>query len=222
MRGEDELRAAFQQKAAEAPRAADVLRAVRAREAAPRVRRRWLVPAAAFTTIAVAVGIPLTIALSHSSTEKKGAGGAQPETAVAGAASSPAAAGGSAASRQAGPNETAPQATGVRICRPADVAVTLRGAALTVTSRGAACELARVPAVGLGGRPMPKPRGRFGVLAAGATATSTLQGQGQCAAPAVALQVDWGAGPVRVSEATTLPSCLPVSALQASAFTGLH
>jgi hypothetical protein len=217
MRGEDELRAAFQQKAAEAPHAADVLRAVRSREAAPRVRRRWLVPAAAVGTIAVAVGIPLGIALSHPSTEKKGAGGAQAETAAAGAGSSPAAAGGSAASRQA-----APQATGVAICRPTDVGVTLRGAALTVTSRGAACELARVPAVGLAGRPMPKPPGRFGVLAAGATATSTLQGQGRCAALAGPLQVDWGAGPVRVSGATTLPSCLPVGALQASAFTGLH
>jgi hypothetical protein len=216
MRGEDELRAAFQQKAAEAPHAADVLRALRSREAAPRVRRRWLVPAAAVGTIAVAVGIPLGIALSHPSTEKKGAGGPQAETAAAGAGSSAAEAGSSAAGR------AAPQATGVAICRPTDVAVTLRGAALTVTSRGAACELARVPAVGLAGRPMPKPPGRFAVLAAGATATSTLQGQGRCAALAGPLQVDWGSGPVRVSGATTLPSCLPVGALQASAFTGLH
>ncbi|HEY3087261.1 MAG TPA: hypothetical protein VGJ59_04275 [Jatrophihabitantaceae bacterium] len=213
MRSEDELRAAFQQKAAEAPHAADVLRALRAHEGAPRVRRRWLVPAAAFATIAVAVGVPLAIALSHPSTNEKVGGGAQPETAAAGprVPESSAAAGGQA-----------PQTTGVAICRPADVTVALRGAVLTVTSRGAACELARVPAVGLAGRAMPKPPGRFGVLAAGATATSTLQGQGRCAALAGPLQVDWGAGPVRVSGATTLPSCLPVGALQASAFTGLH
>jgi hypothetical protein len=214
MRGEDELREAFQHKAAEAPRAADVLRAVRAREAAPRVRRRWLVPAAAFGSIAVAVGIPLAIALSHPSNEKKGsAGGPQPETAAAGprVPESSAAAGGQA-----------PRTTGVPICRATDVTVTLRGAVLTVTSRGAACELARVPAVGLAGRPVPKPHGQFGVLAAGTTATATLQGRSRCAALAGPLQVDWGAGPVRVSGATTLPSCLPVGAVQASAFTGLH
>jgi hypothetical protein len=216
MRSEDELRAAFQQKAAEAPRAADVLRAVRAREAAPRARRRrWLVPALAGAA-AVAVGVPLGIALSHPSSTgtKKGAGGALQETA---AAVSPSRAGGSAGGGQA------PQrATAAAICRPADVTVRLQGATLIVTSRGVACELARVPAVGVAGRPMPKPARRFGVLAGGATATATVRGEGRCAASGGLLQVDWGAGPVQIPGTTTLPSCLQVGTLQASAFTGLH
>jgi len=44
-RGEDELRAAFTAKAAEAPRAEDVLRAVRREVYQPPARRRWLAPA---------------------------------------------------------------------------------------------------------------------------------------------------------------------------------
>jgi hypothetical protein len=215
MRSEDELRAAFQQKAAEAPRAADVLRAVRAREAAPRARRRrWLVPALAGAA-AVAVGVPLGIALSHPSSTgtHKSAAGAQHGTA---AAVSPSRAEGSAG----GPG--APEATSVAICRPADVTVRLQGATLIVTSRGVACELARVPAVGVAGRPMPKPARRFGVLAGGATATATVRGEGRCAASGGLLQVDWGAGPVQIPGTTTLPSCLQVGTLQASAFTGLH
>jgi hypothetical protein len=216
MRSEDELRAAFQQKAAEAPRAADVLRAVRGREAAPRVRRRrWLVPALA-TAAAVAVGVPLGIALSHPSSTgtKKGAGGAQQET----AAGAPL----SRAQGSAGGGQAPQRATAAAICRPADVTVRLQGATLIVTSRGVACELARVPAAGVAGRTMPKPSGQFGLLAAGATATATLRGEGLCAALGGLLQVDWGAGPVRVPGTTTRPSCLQVGTLQASAFTGLH
>ena len=75
-RSEDELRAAFTAKATEAPRAEDVLRAVRREVYQPPVRRRWLAPAVAAVVIA-AIGVPLGIGLSHgNNTSEKKAGNA--------------------------------------------------------------------------------------------------------------------------------------------------
>ena len=204
MRSEDELRAAFQQKAAEAPQAADVLRAVRAREAAPRARRRWLMPAVA-GAMAIAVGVPLGIALSHSTnTEtKKSAGGAQPERAAAGGrgAQSSGAGGGQGsggARAEPGPN----QALVLPTCRRADVTVSVQSDALRITSHGTPCQLARVPSMRTGATPgsMPRPAaGTFGTLVPGVTASAPLRWTGSCGAPtAGVIRIDWGDGPVDV------------------------
>lgn len=201
MRDEDELRAAFQQKAAEAPRATDVARAVRAREAAPPARRRrWLAPAAAVATIAVAVGVPLGIALSHSSSSetKKSAGEAQRETAAA--------SGRGAESSGAGPGAAnAPEARATQICTPAEVTVSVQGDTLRITSRGVACQLTRVPSVLAGATPGATPTAparEFGTLAPRATVTAPLRWNGSCATrTGRVIRIDWGAGPVEVPAA---------------------
>jgi hypothetical protein len=206
MRSEDELRAAFQQKAAEAPPAADVLRAVRAREAAPRVRRRrWLVPALA-GAVAIAVGVPLGIALSHqpSSQTKKNAGAAQHET-------SPVVPRGGE-SRAAGRAEPTAELAHAPICRPTDVTVSVQQGALRITSRGVTCQLARVPSV-QSGATVPAPAGSYGTLTPGATATAPLRWTGSCGtSTGGVIRIDWGAGPVEV-HAAAVPeaSCAPPS-----------
>lgn len=195
MRDEDELRAAFQQKATEAPRAADVLRAVRAREAAPPARRRrWLVPAVAGAA-AVAVGVPLGLALSHSpdTATKKSAAGAQAESTIPAPRR--------AASSAAGGAQAAPEARPAPICRPADVAVIVEENTLRITSHGAACQVARVPTVQEAGT-VPAPTSAFGTLAPGATATAPLHWNGSCGTAGVGvIRIDWGAGPVPVPAA---------------------
>jgi hypothetical protein len=217
MRSEDELRAAFQQKSAEAPRAADVLRAVRAREAAPPVRRRrWLMPAVAGVA-AIAIGVPLGIALSHSSSTetKKSAGGAQQETATA--------EGRGAESAGAGA-QNAPEAAAAQICSPADVMVSVQSDTLRITSRGAACQLARIPSVRAGGTPGATPAApahEFGTLVPHTTATASLHWTGSCATrTGDVIRIDWGAGPEEV-HAAGLPdaSCGPASV---APFHGLH
>ena len=223
-RGEDELRAAFTAKAAEAPRAEDVLRAVRREVYQPPARRRWLAPAVAAVVVA-AVGVPLGIGLSHgSNTSEKKAGGA-----AVSAGSAPA--GGSVG--------TAPRAASLAdsVCRPDDVTVTVRrdatgAATLTVTSRGTACRLDRVPRVqwtdngtaldaqpeapapgpsspsspsgpsgpsgssGSSGASAKAPE-QLGVLPAGSTATATVRWASACGRPAGdVVRIDWGAGTV--------------------------
>lgn len=214
MRSEDELRAAFQQKAAEAPPAADVVRAVRAREAAPQVRRRWLVPAIA-GAVAVAVGVPLGIALSHPSGSgtKYNAGARHAES----SAPSPGTAGGLA-------RPEAPNAASIPICGQADVVVRIQSESLQITSQGTSCLLARVPSVQIGATPAA-PAHVFGTLAPHATATAPLHWAAGCAGPAPGvLRVDWGAGPVAVHVAATpgrvcsQPSPTP----SAGPFTGLQ
>jgi hypothetical protein len=214
MRSEDELRAAFQQKAAEAPPAADVLRAVRAREAAPRVRRRrWLVPAVAGAA-AIAVGVPLGIALSHqpSTGTKKSAGGAQHEASPA----LPRGGESRAASRGAATAELAR----APICRPTDVTISVQPDSLRITSRGVTCQLARVPSV-QSGATVPAPTGSYGTLTPGATATAPLRWTGSCgAATGGVIRIDWGAGPVEVHVAgvpeafCAPPSLGPLDGLQ--------
>jgi hypothetical protein len=195
MRSEDELRAAFHQKAADAPHAVDVLRAVRAREATPPVRRRrWLMPALAGAA-AIAVGVPLGIALSHSSNHvtKKSAGGAQHQTPLAGPRSvpSPAERGGAASA----------EAAAAAICRPADVTVSVQPTSLRITSRGVSCRLARVPSV-QSGATVPAPARSFGTLPPGGTATAPLRWTSSCrAGTGEVIRIDWGAGPVEVHPA---------------------
>lgn len=206
MRSEDELRAAFQQKAAEAPRADDVLRAVRARDAAPRVRRRrWLVPALAGAA-AIAVGVPLGIALSHqpSTATKKSAGGAQHETAAA------VPRGGQ--SRAAVPGQATAELALAPICRPNDVTVSVQPDSLRITSRGTTCRLARVPSVESGGT-VPAPARSYGTLTPGATAIAPLSWTASCGASAGGvIRIDWGAGPVEVHAAgVSEASCAPPS-----------
>jgi hypothetical protein len=196
VRDEDELRAAFQQKAAEAPRTADVMRAVRAREAAPPARRRhWLMPAVAGAT-AIAIGVPLAIALSHSSSsEKKSAGAASGETAAAGAR-------GAESSRAGAGAPNAPEATAAHICSRADVTVSLQGDTLRIRSGGVACRIARVPSVQAGATPgttAAAPAPEFGTLLPHTTATAALRWNGSCATrTSGVIRIDWGAGPVEV------------------------
>jgi hypothetical protein len=208
MRDEDELRSAFQQKAAEAPHAADVLPAVRQREAAPPTRRRrWLVPAVAGAA-AIAVGVPLGIALSHSpSSETKSAGGAQAETAAPAQrrAESPAAGG-----------QAVPEGTPAPICRPNDVTISVQPDALRITSRGVACRLARNPSMQVGATPAAVPTaspGDFGTLAPGSTATALLRWTGSCATGSgEVIRIDWGAGPVEVpADGVTEAACAAAS-----------
>jgi len=236
-RGEDELRAAFTAKAAEAPRAEDVLRAVRRAVYQPPARRRWLAPAVAAAVVA-AVGVPLGIGLSHgSNTSEKKAGDA-----AVSAGSAPA--GGSVG--------TAPRAASLAdsVCRPDDVTVTVRrdatgAATLTVTSRGTACRLDRVPRVqwidngtavdaqpesAVPGPsdpsvPSAKAAGQLGVLPAGSSATATVRWAGACGQTAGdVVRIDWGAGTVEAhagaeSHRTCSQETNPV--LRVSAFTGL-
>jgi hypothetical protein len=198
VRDEDELRAAFQQKAAEAPRAADVLRAVRAREAVPPARRRrWLMPAVAGAA-AIAVGVPLGIALSHSSSSEKNksAGAAHEQTTAAS---------GRGAERAGAGPQNAPEAAAARICSQADVTVSVQGDTLRITSRGAACQLIRVPSVRVGAAPSATPTAsarEFATLVPRTTATAPLHWTGSCATrTGGVIRVDWGAGPVEVHAA---------------------
>ena len=197
MRDEDELRAAFQQKAAEAPRAADVLRAVRTREASPPApRRRWLMPAVAGAA-AIAVGLPLGIALSHSSSsEKKSGGAAQGETAAANGRYSESSGAGAGAQRNA------PEATAAQICSRAAVTVSVQAGATP-------------------GAMTTAPAREFGTLLPHTTATAPLHWTGSCTTrTGRVIRIDWGAGPV-VVHAAGLPeaSC---GAASVGPFHGLH
>jgi cytoskeletal protein RodZ len=196
-RNEDELRAAFQQKASEAPRAADVLRAVHAREAAPRVpRRRWLMPAVAGAA-AIAIGVPLGIALTHTpSAEKKSSGGGQAE----------AASGGTRYAESSGAGAQAnPEARAAPICTRGNVTVSVQANMLRIKSGGVACQLARVPSVQAAATPgatPPAPAHKSGTLLPGTTATATLRWNGSCAARSDGVVwIDWGAGAVEVHAA---------------------
>jgi hypothetical protein len=193
MRSEDELRAAFQQKAGDAPHAADVLRAVRTHEAGPAVRRRrWLMPALAGAA-AIAVGVPLGIALSQSSnpvTKKNAGAGAQHQT--------PLAAQGSVPSAAEGGGQASAEESGAAICRPADVTVSVQPTSLRITSRGVSCRLARTPSV-QSGATMSTPARSFGTLPPDGTATAALRWTTSCrAGTGGVIRIDWGAGPVEV------------------------
>lgn len=251
MRSEDDLRAAFQAKAADAPRADDVLRAVRRETFRPPRRRAWLVPAAAVAVVA-AIGVPLGIGLSHGGETKKAgpaaagslghtssapqgrsAGGAA-ENSAGGAASADASANASVGSR---PN--AAEAAGAAPCRPDQVTVAVRRgvdeATLSVTSRSAACALDRVPLVqwtdahrtyaaapGPSAEQVPgQPAPATGVLAAKATATAALSWTGDCTGPSGDV--------VRVDwgagpvevHAGATSGCAGLGGLRVGAFTGL-
>lgn len=197
-RSEDELRAAFTAKAAEAPRADEVLRAVRRQVTKRPSRRRWLIPAAAIA-VAATVAVPLAVALSseHGGSAQRGRAAAQS----------------AAGSGEKAPPPAAGAAGG--LCRPGDVTVAVRqtaaGATLTVTSRGRACLLARVPQVlwpgsGYAAQPQSEPATRErGVLPARATARATVRWAGRCPPSGDVIRVDWGAGPVEV-HTTPVPS----------------
>jgi hypothetical protein len=198
-RSEDELRAAFTAKAAEAPRADEVLRAVRRQVTKRPSRRRWLIPAAAIA-VAATVAVPLAVALSseHGGSAQRGRAAAAQSAAGSGEKAPPPAAGAAGG-----------------LCRPGDVTVAVRqtaaGATLTVTSRGCACLLARVPQVlwpgsGYAAQPQSEPATRErGVLPARATARATVRWAGRCPPSGDVIRVDWGAGPVEV-HTTPVPS----------------
>jgi hypothetical protein len=242
-RSEDELRAAFVAKADEAPRADDVLRAVRgAVYEQRRSRRRWLVPAvgAAVVVAGVGLGVGLTSGNgSHHQTADNArgeAGGGQ----VSG--SGPLAA--SAPNPQQLPPSAGSAAAGAGVpsdlCRPADVTVTVQrdaaGATLRVSSHRLACRLNRVPQVQWTGNGPPYsseqtdgkaiPVEPPGLLPAGATATATVHWTGSCGGPpGDVVRVDWGAGPVEVHPAgTPQPVCSTpqVAPPSVGAFTGLN
>ncbi len=228
-RSEDDLRAAFAAKATQAPKADDVLRAVR-RATRPRPSRlRWLLPAvAAAAAVAVAVPIALSVSDSSSGPSKK----APNVAAGAGVDASKEARG------QAAPSAPAGMSADNGVCRPDQVraAVTVRRdagverATLTVTAL-ADCRIARVPRVtwngatvraavpdvtapGAGGTqsgsgaPRTAMANQYGRLAAGATATATIQDGGPCSEGfGDAVRVDWGAGEVELHATGAAPRC---------------
>jgi hypothetical protein len=225
-RSEDDLRAAFAAKATQAPKAEDVLRAVR-RATRPRPSRlRWLLPAvAAAAAVAVAVPIALSVSDSNGGSTKHAPNAA----AGAGVDSSKQAEG------EATPNAQAPMSANNGVCRPDQVraAVTVRRdagvehATLTVTAL-ADCRIARVPRVTWNGAPVPaavpapdagatrRSSGApteaaadvYGRLAAGATATATIHAAGPCSTGSGdTVRVDWGAGEVELHAAGAAPRC---------------
>jgi len=168
---------------------------------------------------AIAVGLPLGIALSHSSrSEKKSGGAAQGETAAANGRYSESSGAGAGAQRNA------PEATAAQICSRAAVTVSVQGDTLRITSRGAACQLARVPSVQAGATPgamTTAPAREFGTLLPHTTATAPLHWTGLCTTrTGRVIRIDWGAGPV-VVHAAGLPeaSC---GAASVGPFHGLH
>lgn len=236
MRSEDELRAAFAAKAADAPRAEDVLRAVvRAEQSArPRGRRtwvRWLVPAVT-AAAAAAIAVPLVLSGNGSGREQAGSGSVA-------TGSSEAAAGGASA---------APQAPSARaasvVCRPdqvrAAISVHGRDATLDLTAGSTSCAVARVPIVrwqappgqlpgsARGGANAPeaeRPASSYGTLRQGTTASAPIGWGGACgASPRGTVLVDWGAGPVTV-QLSGRPSVAcpgpPAGAPHVGPFTGL-
>lgn len=249
-RSEDDLRAAFAAKATQAPRADDVLRAVR-RATRPRPSRlRWLLPAAA-AAAAVAVAVPLALSLSDSNHGSEKA----PEKAAG--------AGDARTQFHAQPAPSAMAADNA-VCRPDQVraAVKVRRdagverATLTVTAL-ADCTLARAPRVtwngatvradgalapadsargssgsagsggsnGSGGAAQ-RPENQYGRLAAGTTATATIAAADPCTARSGdAVSVDWGAGAVELHATGAAPACAsparPSPQLSVGPFTGL-
>jgi hypothetical protein len=225
-RSEEDLRAAFAAKATQAPKAEDVLRAVRKATRPRPSKLRWLLPAVA-AAAAVAVAVPIALSVSHSNT---GSTKHAPN----------AAAGGGLDSSKEARSQAAPRAPGAMsadngVCRPDQVraAVTVRRdagverATLTVTAL-ADCRIARVPRVTWNGAPVPAAlpvpasgdsqhrsgapseatTDSYGRLAAGATATATIEATDQCSARAGdAVRVDWGAGEVELHATGTAPRC---------------
>ncbi len=241
---EDDLRAAFTAKAGEAPKADDVLRAVRQAERPRQSRRRWLVPAVAAAAL-VAVAVP--IALSGNGTSNKASSGkpAAGEGLSRGGAADTRSA--SSASLSGGAsNKQAPEASSLA-CRPQDVTTTLTvtdatHATLVVTSRAGTCGISRIPrlrwanALAAPAATTPEPAATHerkgftpstGSLAAGASATAPITWQG-CLPAAGTARVDWGAGPVDVAVTRTAqPSCdarhgSEAPGLTIGAFTGLR
>jgi hypothetical protein len=230
-RSEEDLRAAFAAKATQAPKAEDVLRAVR-RATRPRPSKlRWLLPAvAAAAAVAVAVPIALNVSDSNGGPSKKAparaAGGAGLDTSKK-------------ARSQAAPSAPGAMSADNGVCRPDQVraAVTVRRdagverATLTVTAL-ADCRIARVPRVTWNGAivraavpdvtapgasgaqspsglaPSEATTDSYGRLAAGATAAATIEATDQCSARAGdAVRVDWGAGEVELHATGAAPRC---------------
>ena len=243
-RSEDDLRAAFAAKATEAPAASDVARAVNQAVArGPKRRPGWLVPVAT-AAAAVAIGVPLAIALSNGGSDSNKRGdaarspleSAQSSTGLgAGRSAGVAPPGAALPSRQLPADGKATPAA----CRPTDVTVTVRrtatGATLSVTSRGSACRLDRVPTVEWPGNgttssagtsaSQPAPNPPTGQLAPGTTATASVRPSAPCLLTGDVVRIDWGAGPVevRAEGPSAGASCTQVGAgsLQVSEFTGL-
>lgn len=223
MRSEDDLRAAFTAKADDAPAADQVLRAVRRAESRRPEGRRWLVPVIG-VAVAAAVGVPLVLAISHSSdtSSRKADSGQLPvQTTAGGAAAGSANGGGSTrGARSAGAKPNAPgpnpSAASLALCSRDDVSVSLRrdagAGALIVTSRGPACRMARVPSLQwpsgsttFGTEPGSShdklSPASFGVLPADGTASADVQWTGCSLPDGTVVYVDWGDGPVAVNVA---------------------
>ncbi len=188
-RSEDDLRAAFAAKATQAPKAEDVLRAVR-RATRPRPSRlRWLLPAVG-AAAAVAVAVPIALSVSHSNT-----GSAKQNAAAGGAADASKEAG-----RQAAPSAPGAMSANNGVCRPDQVraAVTVRRdagverATLTVTAL-ADCRIARVPRVTWNGATasaaVPAPAAGNSQPSSGAPDKAATNPYGRLAAGATELHV---------------------------------
>lgn len=241
---EDDLRAAFTAKATEAPKAEDVLRAVRKAEPPRRSRLRWLVPAVA-AAAAVAVAVPLALNTTGSSKKSADNNLNLPAPAAGGAQSSAGAFSSEASKRAEGqqPASKAPapaQAETSGICRPQDVTATLTvtgagQASLVIVTHAQACSVRRIPSLRWesalaqptgGSVASSLPSGPSGRLSSGASATALVQWDGACAPPSGGpALVNWGAGDVEVPVSDTSPAkCAPADKaanLRIGAFTGL-
>lgn len=245
---EEDLRAAFTAKATEAPKAEDVLRAVRKAERPRPSRLRWLIPAGA-AAAAVAVAVPLALNATGSSKKSADNNLNVPAPAAGGAQSTASAFGSSktdAQSTQAQPASKAPapaEESVSAICRPQDVTATLTvnsatQATLVVTAHGPACSMRRIPSLhwasalarpndtGAGAATASLPAGSPGRLSSGASATAPVRWDGACAsAGAGPVLVNWGAGDVDVHVTAASPAkCAPAdnaANLRIGAFTGL-
>lgn len=241
MRSENDLRAAFAARAADAPQAEDVLRAVARAEQSvrPRGRRtwvRWLVPAVAVAA-AVAIAVPLALGANGPGRTKAGArsGATAPSQAAAGL-------GGSAAGSVAPESRAAGAA--LAVCRPDQVRAVLtahgNGATLTLTAGSTSCTVARVPVVVWPAQPPREPGAArsgarapeaerpgpgYGILHEGGTASATIGWAGPCASPVGrTVQIDWGAGLVTVQvSGPSSAACAGSSGIppRVGAFTGL-
>ncbi len=180
-RSEDDLRAAFAAKATQAPKAEDVLRAVR-RATRPRPSKlRWLLPA-----VAAAAAAPAAMSANN--------GVCRPDQVRAAVT----------VRRDAGVERATLTVTALADCRIARVPrVTWNGATV-----GAVPAPDAGGTRSGSGAPRTATADRYGLLAAGATATAIIAATDPCSARAGdAVQVDWGAGEVELHATGAAPRC---------------
>ena len=242
-RSEDDLRAAFAAKATQAPKADDVVRAVRQATRPRPSRLRWLLPVVA-AAAAVAVAVPIALSVSDSNDKKasapeRAAGGADARTRYAAPSGASAPPGAATSTQALVPKAPSAMGASSAVCRPQDVAATLTvrqqgnamSATLSITTRSGPCTIARIPSLRWGSltarpaAPDARTSRAVGQLARGGTAIADVRWDATCMAPPGSVRADWGAGYVDVrAGATPQAKCeqlVAPSNLRIGAFTGL-